>query len=85
MEEKGRSSLAEPSQMRVDINGISTNLLCQEFSDKYFIVVTQWRKLGTMTLVTEDSALPGSENIQTHTAQVLLGVDDRAVLFSQSL
>ncbi|XP_026181095.1 proteasome assembly chaperone 3 [Mastacembelus armatus] len=58
-----------------EVNGISTQVACTEFSNYIFIVLTQYGKIGTLISVTPDSR---SNDISTSTlsTKVLLGKDE---------
>ncbi|XP_047427922.1 proteasome assembly chaperone 3 [Mugil cephalus] len=62
-------------QARKEVNGISTEVVCTEFSNYIFIVLTQYGKVGTLISVTPDSR---SNDISTPTfsTKVLLGKDE---------
>ncbi|XP_029014776.1 proteasome assembly chaperone 3 [Betta splendens] len=72
-------SSAEPiirsRQTEKEVNGISTQVVCTEFSNYIFIVITQYGKIGTLVSVTPDSR---SNDISTPTfsTKVLLGKDE---------
>ncbi|XP_036409293.1 proteasome assembly chaperone 3 [Megalops cyprinoides] len=57
------------------INGISTQVVCTEFSNYIFVVLTQYGKIGTLISVTPDSR---ATDISTpmFTTKVLLGKDE---------
>ncbi|KPP74859.1 proteasome assembly chaperone 3-like [Scleropages formosus] len=57
------------------INGVPTQVVCTEFSNYIFVVLTQYGKIGTLVLVTPDSR---SADIRTpfFTTKVLLGKDE---------
>ncbi|KAM6904814.1 proteasome assembly chaperone 3 [Xenentodon cancila] len=58
-----------------EVNGISTQVVCTEFSNYIFVVLTQYGKIGTLISVTPDSR---SNDISTPTfsTKVLLGKDE---------
>nr|XP_020498168.1 proteasome assembly chaperone 3 [Labrus bergylta] len=58
-----------------EVNGVSTQVVCTEFSNYIFIVVTQYGKIGTLVSVTPDSR---SNDISTpsFSTKVLLGKDE---------
>lgn len=62
-------------QMEKEVNGILTQVVCTEFSNYIFIVLTQYSKIGTLISVTPDSR---SNDISTPTfsTKVLLGKDE---------
>lgn len=67
--------LVKTRQTEKTINGISTQVVCTEFSNYIFIVLTQYGKIGTLVSVTPDSR---SSDISTPmlTTKVLLGKDE---------
>lgn len=58
-----------------EVNGISTQVVCTEFSNYIFVVLTQYGKIGTLISVTSDSR---SNDIGTPTfsTKVLLGKEE---------
>lgn len=74
-----RMPTAEPiirsRQTEKEINGIPTQVVCTEFSNYIFIVITQYGKLGTLISVTPDSR---SNDVSTpmFSTKVLLGKDE---------
>ncbi|CAJ1076098.1 proteasome assembly chaperone 3 [Xyrichtys novacula] len=62
-------------QTETEVNGVSTQVICTEFSNYIFIVLTQYGKIGTLVSVTPDSR---SNDISTSTisTKVLLGKDE---------
>lgn len=62
-------------QTEKDVNGVSTQVICTEFSNYIFVVLTQYGKIGTLISVTPDSR---SNDISTPTfsTKVLLGKDE---------
>ncbi|XP_004071371.1 proteasome assembly chaperone 3 [Oryzias latipes] len=58
-----------------EINGIPTEVVCTEFSNYIFVVLTQFGKIGTLVSVTPDSR---SNDISTppFSTKVLLGKDE---------
>ncbi|XP_026858648.1 proteasome assembly chaperone 3 [Electrophorus electricus] len=67
--------LIRTRQKEKTINGISTQVVCTEFSNYVFIVLTQYGKIGTLVSITPDSR---SSDISTpmFTTKVLLGKDE---------
>lgn len=71
--------MAEPiiksKQALKEVNGISTQVVCTEFSNYIFVVLTQYGKIGTLISVTPDSR---SNDISTpaFSTKVLLGKDE---------
>lgn len=72
-------SSAEPiirsRQAEKEVNGIPTQVVCTEFSNYIFVVLTQYGKIGTLISVTPDSR---SNDISTPTfsTKVLLGKEE---------
>lgn len=62
-------------QTEKEVNGISTQVICTEFSNYILIVLTQYGKMGTLISVTPDSR---SNDISTPTfsTKILLGKDE---------
>ncbi|XP_029945838.1 proteasome assembly chaperone 3 [Salarias fasciatus] len=62
-------------QAQKEVNGIPTEVVCTEFSNYVFIVLTQYGKIGTLVSVTPDSR---SNDLSTPTfsTKVLLGKDE---------
>ncbi|XP_027029689.1 proteasome assembly chaperone 3 [Tachysurus vachellii] len=67
--------LIKTRQTEKTIDGISTQVVCTEFSNYIFIVLTQYGKIGTLVSVSPDSR---SSDISTTmlTTKVLLGKDE---------
>ncbi|XP_051904999.1 proteasome assembly chaperone 3 [Hippocampus zosterae] len=72
-------STAEPiissRQTHKEINGITTQVVCTEFSNYMFIVITQYGKIGTLVSVTPESRCDDFSNPMFST-KVLLGKDE---------
>lgn len=74
-----KMSSAEPiirsRQAEKEVNGIPTQVVCTEFSNYIFVVLTQYGKIGTLISVTPDSR---SNDISTPTfsTKVLLGKEE---------
>ncbi|XP_074512161.1 proteasome assembly chaperone 3 [Sebastes fasciatus] len=62
-------------QTEKEVNGISTQVVCTEFSNYILVVLTQYGKMGTLISVTPDSR---SNDISkpTFTTKILLGKDE---------
>ncbi|KAM4530093.1 proteasome assembly chaperone 3 [Odontesthes bonariensis] len=69
------SESVNSKQVKKEVNGISTEVVCTEFSNYIFVVLTQYGKVGTLISVTSDSR---SNDISTPTfsTKVLLGKDE---------
>ncbi|XP_070563901.1 proteasome assembly chaperone 3-like isoform X2 [Ptychodera flava] len=63
----------------VTIDGVHTDVICTAFSDRLFIVVTQFQKLGTLVHVTKDLVGFVDLSSPSFTTKVLLGKDEPAV------
>ncbi|XP_046849253.1 proteasome assembly chaperone 3-like isoform X1 [Xenia sp. Carnegie-2017] len=62
-------------QLTLEINHVSTSLICSNFGDKYFILVTQYGKIGTLVQIGE-KCLINSGNVENIDMKVLLGKDE---------
>lgn len=62
-------------QMEKAINGIPTHVVCTEFSNYIFIVLTQYGKIGTLVSITPDTR-SGDISVPMFTTRVLLGKDE---------
>lgn len=68
-------SAIRSKQMEKTINGIPTQVVCTEFSNYIFIVLTQYGKIGTLLSVTPDTR-SGDISVPMFTTRVLLGKDE---------
>ncbi|KAM9780093.1 proteasome assembly chaperone 3 [Neosynchiropus ocellatus] len=72
-------SAAEPiirsKQAVKEINGVSTQCVCTEFSNYIFIVLTQYGKIGTLISITPDSR-SNDVSVPSFSTRVLLGKDE---------
>ncbi|CAL8303094.1 unnamed protein product [Merluccius merluccius] len=68
-------AMIKSRQTEKEINGIRTQVVCTEFSDHIFVVLTQYGKIGTLVLVTPDSK---SSDVSTpmFSTKVLMGKDE---------
>lgn len=57
------------------INGIPTQVVCTEFSNYIFVVLTQFGKIGTLVSITPDARC-GDLSTPMFTTKVLLGKDE---------
>lgn len=62
-------------QTEKTINGIPTQVVCTEFSNYIFIVLTQYGKIGTLVSITPDTR-SGEISLPLFTTRVLLGKDE---------
>ncbi|XP_041633898.1 proteasome assembly chaperone 3 [Cheilinus undulatus] len=62
-------------QAEREVNGVSTQVVCTEFSNYIFIVLTQYGKIGTLVSVTPDSRA-NDISTPTFSTKVLLGKDE---------
>lgn len=62
-------------QAQKEVNGVSTQVVCTEFTNYIFIVVTQYGKIGTLISVTPDSRCNDISSTSFST-KVLLGKDE---------
>jgi len=60
----------------VDVEGDSTDVVCASFSDRDFIMVTQYRKVGTLVSVSVEKSASKPLVDPTYTTKVLMGKDD---------
>lgn len=58
------------------IDGIHTDVVCTNFSDRLFIVITQYQKFGTLVSVTKDTVVKDGMREPTYSTNVLLGRDE---------
>ncbi|KAM3863540.1 proteasome assembly chaperone 3 [Diretmus argenteus] len=67
--------LIRSRQTETTVNGIATQVVCTEFSNYIFVVLTQYGKIGTLISVTPDSK---SNDISTpmFSTKVLLGKEE---------
>uniref|UniRef100_A0A131YCA6 Proteasome assembly chaperone 3 n=1 Tax=Rhipicephalus appendiculatus TaxID=34631 RepID=A0A131YCA6_RHIAP len=63
----------------VSIEGCDTDISIMEFTDKLFIVISQYKKLGTLVLVTKDAANCDDPRTLVYTTKVLFGKDEAEV------
>ncbi|XP_037288047.2 proteasome assembly chaperone 3 isoform X2 [Rhipicephalus microplus] len=63
----------------VSIEGCDTDISIMEFTDKLFIVISQYKKLGTLVLVTKDAANCDDPKTLVYTTKVLFGKDEAEV------
>uniref|UniRef100_A0A673K5J9 Transmembrane protein 184A-like n=1 Tax=Sinocyclocheilus rhinocerous TaxID=307959 RepID=A0A673K5J9_9TELE len=62
-------------QTEKTINGIPIQVVCTEFSNYIFIVLTQYGKIGTLVSITPDTR-SGEISLPMFTTRVLLGKDE---------
>lgn len=63
----------------VCIEGCDTDISIMEFTDKLFVVVSQYKKLGTLVLVTKDAANCDDPQKLVYTTKMLFGKDEAEV------
>lgn len=68
-------AFVKSKQTEKTINGVSTQVVCTEFSNYIFVVLTQYGKIGTLISVTPDSKT-GDICTPMYTTKVLLGKDE---------
>ncbi|KAI0207753.1 Proteasome assembly chaperone 3 [Lamellibrachia satsuma] len=68
--------LIKSSQGAALIDGIHTDVVCTNFSDRLFIVITQYQKFGTLVSVTRDTVVKDGMREPTYSTNVLLGRDE---------
>ena len=71
--------MAAPQPHTISLRGIPTTLVCQRFSDRLFLIVSQLPAFGTLLEARVDSRIDGTE---APSVRVLLGArdDDFALL-----
>jgi len=76
-----------PNQSFVeDIEGKETDIVCASFSDRDFIMVTQYQKAGTLVSVSVEKSTSKPLAEPTYTTKVLMGKDDDMThLFSRAI
>ncbi|XP_013855347.1 proteasome assembly chaperone 3 [Austrofundulus limnaeus] len=67
--------IIKSKQVQKEVNGISTEVVCTEFSNYIFVVLTQYGKIGTLISVTPDSRT-NDISTPTFSTKVLLGKDE---------
>lgn len=67
--------LIRSKQTEKTINGNPTQVVCTEFSNYIFIVLTQYGKIGTLVSITPDTR-SGEISLPLFTTRVLLGKDE---------
>ena len=67
--------LIKSKQAEKTIGGVSTQVVCTEFSNYIFVVLTQYGKIGTLISITPDSKT-GDISTPMYTTKVLLGKDE---------
>ncbi|XP_023869440.1 proteasome assembly chaperone 3 [Salvelinus sp. IW2-2015] len=67
--------LIRSKQTEKSINGISTQVVCTEFSNYIFIVLTQYGKIGSLVSITPDSR-SGDISTAMFTTKVFLGKEE---------
>ncbi|KAH6940844.1 hypothetical protein HPB50_009035 [Hyalomma asiaticum] len=73
------SGFIPSSVASVCIEGCDTDISIMQFTDKLFIVVSQYKKLGTLVLVTKDVANCDNTEKLVYTTKVLFGNDEAEV------
>jgi len=69
-----------------DVEGKETDIVCASFSDRDFIMVTQYRKAGTLVSVAVEKSTSKPLAEPTYTTKVLMGKDDDMThLFSRAI
>ncbi|CAB3997713.1 Hypothetical predicted protein [Paramuricea clavata] len=62
-------------QVSCKINDISTDFVCSDFGDKYFVLITQFGKMGTLVQIGKEFDLNNGET-ENVDIKVLLGKDE---------
>jgi len=69
-----------------DIDGQLTDIVCASFTDRDFIMVTQYRKVGTVVQVAVEKSAAKPLVEPTYTTKVLMGKDeDMTHVFSRAI
>lgn len=69
-----------------EIDGTKTDIVCATFSDRDFIMVTQYRKVGSLVSVTVEKSAAKPLAEPTYTTKVLMGKDeDMTHVFSRAI
>lgn len=67
--------IIKSKQTQKEVNGISTQVVCTEFSNYIFVVVTQYGKIGSLVSVTPDARC-NDISTPAFSTKVLLGKDE---------
>lgn len=67
--------IIKSKQVQKEVNGISTEVVCTEFSNYIFVVLTQYGKIGSLISLTPDSRT-NDISTPTFSTKVLLGKDE---------
>ncbi|XP_045159577.2 proteasome assembly chaperone 3-like [Mercenaria mercenaria] len=64
-------------QVAVEINKIRTELICMQFKDRVFFIVTQYNKIGTLVKVTQNNiADETGARSSMYSTDLLMGIDE---------
>ncbi|CAN8004656.1 unnamed protein product [Ixodes hexagonus] len=63
----------------VQVANHATDIAVMDFADKLFLVVSQYEKMGTLVLITKDSAPSTEPQEPIYTTKVLFGKDEAEV------
>ncbi|XP_046647981.1 proteasome assembly chaperone 3-like [Daphnia pulicaria] len=63
----------------IEINGNSTEVVISKFSDKLFIILTQYGKVGNVVEVRRDVAQKDDSSSAVYSVRVLFGRDDEEI------
>ncbi|CAL8265270.1 unnamed protein product [Boreogadus saida] len=69
------TTMIKTRQTEKEINGVRTQVICTEFSNYIFIVLTQYGKIGTLVSVTPESK-SSDVSMPMFTTKVLMGKDE---------
>ncbi|KAK6179195.1 hypothetical protein SNE40_011611 [Patella caerulea] len=65
------------NQVAYEVNGIPSEIVVSQFTDKLFIVVTQYKKIGTVLQINKEVILDEMQQASTvYNIKVLLGKDE---------
>ncbi|XP_064477143.1 proteasome assembly chaperone 3-like [Ornithodoros turicata] len=71
-----RQSPLKTKVTAVQVGDQVTDIAISDFSDKLFVVVSQYQKLGTLVLITKDVALNGDAQEPVYDTKTLFGKDE---------
>ncbi|XP_060594990.1 proteasome assembly chaperone 3-like [Ruditapes philippinarum] len=64
-------------QVAVEINKIRTELICTQFKDRIFFIVTQYNKIGTLVKVTQNNITDDTgTGLSMYSTDILMGKDE---------
>lgn len=85
-EQSSNSPVLPNQSFCLDIEGNNTDVVCASFTDRDFIMVTQYRKAGTLVSVSVEKSASKPLVEPTYTTKVLMGKDeDLTHVFSRAI